>query len=179
VAVDPAPAGRLELEGLELRVEAYRAEHLQGASLVVAAAPPGVNRQVVADARAAGIWVNSASDPEAGDFRVPAVWRDGPLTLTVATAGASPALAGALRDRAAAALGPAAGLAAVLAEMRGLVVARLADPDARRRVLAGWGDPSWLDLFSAGGPAAVRAEVRRRLDAAAGADRPGLSEDLA
>ena len=84
-----------------------------------AAATAAVNRRVVADARRAGVWVCSASDPDAGDFTVPAVWRDGPLTLTVATAGASPALAAALRDRAAEALGPAAaGLAALLAELR-------------------------------------------------------------
>ena len=101
---------------------------------------------------------------------MPAVWREGGLTLTVATAGASPALAAALRDRAAAALGPAAaGLAATLAELRPVVLARLADPEARRRVLADWADPRWLDLFAAGGPDAVRAEVsapstaRRRL----------------
>jgi precorrin-2 dehydrogenase / sirohydrochlorin ferrochelatase len=163
VGVDPSD-GVAVPEGVERRVEAYRAGHLDGVSLAIAAASPGVNRQVVADARAAGVWVNAASDPGAGDFTVPAVWREGVLTLTVSTSGASPALAAALRDRAAGALGPAAaGLAAAFAELRPWVLARLADPEARRRALADWADPRWLVLFEAGGPAAVRDELERRL----------------
>src|SRR5208282_2002866 len=102
IGIDPA-AGTLDratLAGIE----------------VVAAGPDEVNGQVVADARRIGAWVCSTSDPEAGDFLVPAVWTSGPLVLTVSTSGASPALAAALRDRAAQALGPAAaGLATLLA----------------------------------------------------------------
>jgi precorrin-2 dehydrogenase/sirohydrochlorin ferrochelatase len=162
--VDPAPTA--VLDGVTLHAEPYRPQHLLGASLVFAAATPAVNRQVVADARAAAIWVSSASDAAEGDFSVPAVWREGGVLLTVSTAGASPALAGALRDRAAGALGPtAAGLVAALADLRPLVFARLADPEARRRTLADWAEPRWLALFAAGGAEAVRAEVSRRLEA--------------
>src|SRR5262249_26535522 len=106
VAVDPAAVE--PPEGVEVRAEAYRAGHLEGVALAVAAATTEGNRRVVADAKAAGVWVNASSEPGAGDVALPAVWRDGGLTLTVSTAGASPALAAALRDRAAAALGPAA-----------------------------------------------------------------------
>src|SRR5262249_23709059 len=119
VGVDPNPRGEPLPEGVEVRREPYRSEHLHGMRLAFAAAAPEVNRQVVADARAAGVWVNSASEPEAGDFLVPAVWREGPLTLSVSTSGASPALTSSLRDRAASSLGPAAaGLASLLAELR-------------------------------------------------------------
>jgi len=167
-AVGAAPAGT---QGL---VEPYRPDHLRGAALAIAAAPPGVNRRIVADARAAGVWVNSASDPEAGDFRVPAAWHDGPLTLTVSTAGASPALARVLRDRAAAALGPAAaGLASLLAELRPIALARIPDPAARRRLLASWADPRLLDLWSAEGPEAVRRALEAAIrDAAAQRSHP-------
>jgi precorrin-2 dehydrogenase / sirohydrochlorin ferrochelatase len=165
VGVDPAA----ELAGVspevERRAEPYRAEHLRGACLAFAAGPPEVNRRVVADAKEAGVWVSSASDPSSGDFIVPAVWRDGVLTLTISTAGASPALAAALRDRAAGAIGRMSGLASALAELRPLVHARLADPMARRRVLADWADPRWLDLWLSGGSDAVRRELDRRLDA--------------
>ena len=167
IGVDPA-ADRLDpaaLEGIEVRGEAYHAEHLRGVSLAIAAAPPEVNRRVVADARRAGVWGCSTSDPGAGDFTVPAVWRSGPLVLTVSTSGASPALAAALRDRAAEALGPAAaGLATVLAELRPVVLARLDDPAARRRILAEWADPRWLALWTEQGPDAVRRALEQRLE---------------
>ncbi|MGC1718585.1 MAG: NAD(P)-dependent oxidoreductase, partial [Isosphaeraceae bacterium] len=106
IGVDPA-AGNLELAtlaGIEVVAQPYQAEQLHGASLVIAAGPAEVNGRVVADARRIGAWVCSTSDPEGGDFIVPAVWTSGPLVLTVSTSGARPALAAALRDRAAQAL---------------------------------------------------------------------------
>ena len=158
IGVDPVADAP---ERVELRAEPYRPDHLRGVCLAVAAATEAVNRAVVHDARAAGVWVNSASDPGAGDFTLPAVWREGPLVLTVSTAGASPALAAALRDRAAAAIAPAAGLAALLAELRPTVLARLPDqPEARRRILA---DPRWLALYEAEGADAVRRAILNQL----------------
>ena len=152
--------------GVEVRAEPYRVAHLEGASLVFATATPAVNRDVVQDARRAGLWVGSASDPDEGDFTVPAVWRSGPLVLTVSTSGASPALAATLRDRAAEAHGPeAAALTALLAELRPLVLARLADqPEARRRLLADCADPRWLDRWRAEGPEAVRLALLQAIE---------------
>jgi siroheme synthase-like protein len=172
IGVDPAVESMTPGTGagiIEMRAEPYCAAHLKGVSLAFAAATAAVNRRVVADARRRRIWVCSATDPGAGDFTVPAVWREGPLTLTVATGGASPALAVALRDRAVQALGPAAaGLAALLAELRGTVRTRLATapPAARRRLLASWADPRWLELWTRTGPEAVRQALVRTLDEA-------------
>ena len=58
---------------------------------------PATNQQVHDDADGAGIWVNSADDPERCTFTLPAVVRNGDLTITVATGGRSPALAAHLR----------------------------------------------------------------------------------
>jgi siroheme synthase-like protein len=169
VGVDPGPVEGGPPAGVEVRAEPYHAGHLRGVCLAFAAATAEVNRRVVADARRAGVWVGSATEPGAGDFTVPAVWREGPLTLTVSTAGGSPALAAALRDHAAEALGPAAaGLAALLAELRPEALARLPDPEARRRLLADWADPRWLDLWQTEGPEAVRRALACQLDEAAG-----------
>lgn len=167
LGVDPKGWDEGEAKGIEVRVEPYRAEHAQGMTLVFAAASVEVNRIVVADARDRGIWVNSASEPGVGDFQTPAVWRDGLLTLAVSTSGASPALAAGLRDRAVEALGPsAAGLVALVAELRPVVLARLTDPARRRQLLADWASPRWLDLWTASGPEAVRLELIRSLDEA-------------
>lgn len=154
VGIDPRPD--LEIpSGVEHRAEAFRPDHLDGMSLAFAAASAEVNREVVEAARLAGIWVNAASTPGSGDFAVPAVWREGLVTLAVSTSGASPALARALRDRAAGAIGGGPGLAFLLAKLRPAVVERVADPAVRRRILASWGDAHWLDVIDRDGPKAV------------------------
>lgn len=80
---------------------------------------PEVNTAVAAEADAAGIWVNSADDPDNCTFILPALVRQGPVMVTVGTGGASPALAAWLRDRIGADLGPEyAALAELLAEAR-------------------------------------------------------------
>lgn len=168
IGVDPA-AGSLDpdaVSGIELVAESYSSQHLQGVCLVIAAGPAEINRQVVADARRMGVWVCSSSEPEEGDFTVPAVWTSGPLVVAVSTSGASPALARVLRDQAAAALGPAAaGLTELLAELRPLVLERLADPLARRRVFEKWAEPRWLSLWTEQGPDAVRQALERLIEA--------------
>jgi siroheme synthase-like protein len=90
-----------------VRVErrAYRRGEAAGYRLViVATGDPAVAQAVHDDAEAAGVWVNAADDPERCSFTLPAVTRQGPVTIAVATDGTSPALAGWLRDRLAAAL---------------------------------------------------------------------------
>ncbi len=85
----------------------YRHGEAAGYRLVVAATgDPAVNQQVYDDAEAAGVWVNSADDPERCTVTLPARLRQGRLTVTVSTAGHSPAVAAWLRDRLAGELGP-------------------------------------------------------------------------
>jgi precorrin-2 dehydrogenase / sirohydrochlorin ferrochelatase len=85
----------------------YRAGDAAGFQLVMTATDnTAVNAQVAAEARASAQWVNSADDPPNCSFILPALIRSGPITVAVSTAGASPALAGWLRDRIAATVGP-------------------------------------------------------------------------
>lgn len=58
--------------------------------------PLDVARDVAARARAAGALVNVEDEPDLCDFHTPAVVRRGALTLSVATGGRCPGLAGAL-----------------------------------------------------------------------------------
>ena len=57
------------------------------------------NAAVFDDAEAAGVWVNSADDIENCSFTLPAIHRDGAITVAVSTEGQSPAFAAWLRDR--------------------------------------------------------------------------------
>jgi precorrin-2 dehydrogenase/sirohydrochlorin ferrochelatase len=152
---------------MEWRTEAYQSQHLDGAALVFAAAPPEINRQVIADARSRGLWVNVADEPGHGDFHLPAVVRRGDFLLAVSTGGASPALARAVRARLEAEFDDVFGRwVALLAEMRPLVRARIADAAQRRALferLCAW---EWLDRLRRDGDAAVRAEVLALVQAA-------------
>jgi len=87
--------------------------------VVTATGHADVDSRVYADADAAGVWVNSADDREHSSFILPAVYRDGAVTVAVSTGGLSPALASWLRDRLAAACGNDLGtLAHLLGEAR-------------------------------------------------------------
>jgi len=99
---------------------AYRADDLDAVWLAVTATDDrAVNRAVFADGEARRIWVNAADDPVSCSFTLPSVVRQGPIMVTVATGGHSPALATWLGRHVAGELGPEyAQLALLLAEAR-------------------------------------------------------------
>lgn len=104
-----APEVTPELEAIATRVlrRPYEAGDAAGYRLIITATgDPIVDQQIFDEAEAAGIWVNSADDPERCTFTLPAVVRRGPVLLTASTAGRSPALASWLRARLAETYGP-------------------------------------------------------------------------
>ncbi len=87
--------------------------------VVTATGVPEVDAAVYADADAAGVWVNSADDRAHSSFILPAVHRDGAVTISVSTGGLSPALASWLRTRLAVQCGDGLGtLAQLLGDAR-------------------------------------------------------------
>jgi siroheme synthase-like protein len=87
--------------------------------VVTATGNPEVDGAVYADAEAAGVWTNSADDLAHCSFILPAVHRDGAVTVSVSTGGLSPALASWLRTRVASECGDGLGiLAQLLGEAR-------------------------------------------------------------
>jgi siroheme synthase-like protein len=115
-ALDSLAAGAV---GGTLRIQQrqYRAGEAAAYRLVVTATGvEEVDRQVAADAEAAGVWVNCADDPDHCTFILPSVHRDGPVSIAVSTGGASPALAAWLRRRIGESLGAHLDLLATLLE---------------------------------------------------------------
>ena len=86
----------------DVRERPFEVADLDGMRLVISATGVEAVDAAVADhAKARGIWVNAADQPADCEFILPAIARAGRLTVSVSTDGASPALAGYLRDRAA------------------------------------------------------------------------------
>jgi precorrin-2 dehydrogenase / sirohydrochlorin ferrochelatase len=97
----------LERTGGTVERRAYASGDLAGHRLVITATDdPAVNRAVYLEGEATGVWVNSADDPANCAFTLPARLRQGPLLVTFATGGTSPALATWLRRTYAAEFGP-------------------------------------------------------------------------
>ena len=139
----------------------YEPGEAAGYRLVIAATDdPDVNRAVFLDADGAGVWVNSADDPQHCTFTLPARIRQGRLLVTFSTGGHSPAVASWLRKRFAAELGPEYGtLVDLLAEARDQVLA-----DGRGTEDLDWQsalDSGMLDLIRQG----HLAEAKERLQA--------------
>lgn len=87
--------------------------------VVTATGIPEVDGAVYTDAERAGVWVNSADDLAHCSFILPAVHRDGAVTIAVSTGGLSPALASWLRTRIGAECGDGLGtLANLLGDAR-------------------------------------------------------------
>ena len=116
---------------------------------VAATGDPEVNQQVFDDGEAAGVWVNSADDPERCSVTLPARLDRGRLLVTVSTGGYSPAVASWVRDQIAVDLGPEYDtLVGMLHEARREVIAAGGSTEALdwRAAL----DSGILDLIRAG-----------------------------
>lgn len=145
----------------------YRAGDVEGRALVfVATDDAAVTLAVAAEARARGVWVNAADDPDHCDFVLPSVFRRGALVVAVSTGGVSPALARAVRERLEAVLPREyEALAEVVGEVRRELRSRAPGPDADawRRALA---DDDLRDLVAQGRPEEARRRLLARLGAA-------------
>jgi precorrin-2 dehydrogenase/sirohydrochlorin ferrochelatase len=101
--VSPRITDRLETLALKNKLERvareYRPGDLTGYELAFAATDDGaINRAIYDEARERGVWLNAADDPAHCDFILPSILRRGELQVAVATGGASPALARAIRE---------------------------------------------------------------------------------
>lgn len=111
----------LAAEGrLEWLARAYQPGDAAGAWLTIAATGDREADRAVADAvKETGGLVSVSGDPAQGNVHFPAEVRRGPVTIGIATGGASPALARHLRAKVARVVGPEYGLLAdLLAEAR-------------------------------------------------------------
>jgi siroheme synthase-like protein len=138
--------------GVEHVAAAYESKHLAGAGLIFAATnQPQTNAVVVRDARSAGVLVNRADVEEGdhGDFTVPAVLRQGCLTVAV-SAGGAPALAAKVRDVINATLDERwLRLCDATLSLRPKIISKIADATRRRAALTDLASNQAADLAGA------------------------------
>jgi len=143
----------------------YAPETVEGAYLVFACTDDeALNSRIADDARAAGALVNAVDQPDDCDFYVPAIVSDGDVTVAIGTAGASPALAGNLKRRIAAVLGPGIGeFAALLRDLRSQLRAAEDDLARRGRIMKDLSSDETYDLLVTSGPEAIRTRFMHLL----------------
>ena len=166
-----APEHSSDMDDVDVQVRHHRRFHPSDLDrmwlAVTATGIPAVDGEVFAAAEARQIWCNAADDPAHCSTILPAVVRRGPLTVSIATGGTSPAVASWLRRR----------LGDVLDDDT-LAVAEIATR-ARQAVrdaglsteVPGWAevlDNEALDLIADGRP----EQLERRLFEAVIGDRP-------
>jgi len=142
-------AEKREIQAIQ---RAYRPGDLAGARLVIAATDDSaVNEKVWREAQAIGCLVNVVDDPSHCDFYAPATVRRGALTISVSTAGNSPALARrisqVLEEQFDASYEP---YLALLGELRPLIRERIVDPARRQALWQGLLDSEILESLREG-----------------------------
>ena len=132
-ALTPELQTLADAKAIETIVSTYRAAHIEGAFLAVAATDNrAVNAQVIADAQARHVLINAADAAEDGDFIVPATVRRGDLCISVATGGNTPTLTAKLSRELAAQFGPEwADYVELSGTMRDYIKTRIAEPERR------------------------------------------------
>jgi siroheme synthase-like protein len=98
VVVAPQVRPEIEAAGVAIVRRGFEPSDLDGAWLVVAAAPPEVNRAVGKAAEERRVFVNAVDDVAHATAYTGGVLRRGGFTIAVATEGRAPALAGLVRE---------------------------------------------------------------------------------
>jgi precorrin-2 dehydrogenase / sirohydrochlorin ferrochelatase len=134
---------------IQWRNRPYREGDLAGAFLVIAATDdPAVQERVHAEAEARNILLNVADVPKWCNFILPATARRGDLSISVSTAGKSPALASAMRQALELQFGPEYGvLVNILGSLRDSVLAGGRTHAENKAIFARLADPemaSWI-----------------------------------
>ncbi len=96
--VAPEVAEAIERSGAPVERRPFVESDLDGVWLVVAAAPPAVNRAVADAAAGRQLFVNAVDDPANASAYLGGVVRRAGVTVAISTDGAAPAIAGLLRE---------------------------------------------------------------------------------
>jgi uroporphyrin-III C-methyltransferase/precorrin-2 dehydrogenase/sirohydrochlorin ferrochelatase len=123
------------VQGMRWIERGFHGGDCRGYHLVIAATGRReINREVSEEAQSLGIPVNVVDDPELCTVIFPAVWRQGPLTISVSTDGTAPFMAAAVRDNLVSQGNALVPWVEAAAEFRVLVRSEISDPSEKHRL---------------------------------------------
>ena len=150
-------ADEADLVDVEAIRQSYRADVLEGATLVFACTNDrALNAQIADDARRIGAIANCVDQPEDCDFFVPAIVSRGDVIVAVGTSGAVPALAAELKKQIDKTLPDRIGeFSQALAKIRKQLQAEIADIRRRAEIMKKLSDKASYDAFYKNGESAL------------------------
>lgn len=152
-------------EGVTVLLRGFEDGDLDGIDLCfIATGDSEVNERVMKLCRSKRILANRADRGKEGDFTIPAIHRDGPVTVAVSASG-SPRLAANVRDEIAQKIDRGWGrFAATVQSLRNSILKAGLEEDRRREILIALCSSRALAAFKAGGDAAVRSHLTERFE---------------
>jgi siroheme synthase-like protein len=96
--IAPDVRSEIDRDGVTVHRRGFQPADLDGAWYVIAAAPPDVNRLVLAAGESRHVFVNAVDDPEHASAYAGGVVRRSGVTIAISTSGRAPAIAGLLRE---------------------------------------------------------------------------------
>jgi siroheme synthase-like protein len=159
-AVIPALAESIAQGWVTWLAQPYAADLLRvyHPALVFAATDtPALNARIAADARQMGVWVNAASDGAVSDFHNLTTFDHPPLSVSISTNGAAPALARHIQAHLSDSLRHFATLAGWLGALRPSARATLPQQTQRQQLYERIIDSEVLELLQAGDENAARS----------------------
>ena len=150
-------------EGVTIIRRAFEENDLDGIDLCfIATGDAQLNARIVQLCHSRRILANRADRGDEGDFTVPAVYRNGDVTVAVSTSG-SPRLAATIRDEIGRSLDPAWGeMARTVSVLRDEILSSALGDAARREVLMAMCSGDAFAAFKRGGEKALKAYLRGR-----------------
>jgi len=154
-----------DLGRIELHQRPFVPEDTDGVFLVFCATNDReVNRGVVEACQNRRVLVNVVDDPELCSFLVPAIHRQGPLSIAVSTDGNSPSAARLIRQHLEKEFGPEYGrLLEMVGAARRKIIGTVGDPEKRTAILKELVDEELLALIRSGDVEAAKERLAKCL----------------
>lgn len=129
-------AKETEIDGVEVIRRAYTKEDLLRGDIIIAATgDPDTDKSIADEAKRLGKAVNVASDPDMGDFYMPAVIKRGDVVIGVSTDGTSPAFARFLKEEIESCLPEYTELISLeMTRLRDALRSRVTDQEGRKKI---------------------------------------------